>query len=65
MKFKKGDYVVVKGVGAAKVDEVLDGTYFMFFFNGTQGQGWKDHDIKKTLKPYQFWSEWKRCRAFN
>lgn len=65
MKFKAGQFVVVKHLGAAKVDDVIDGAYFLFFANGKRGGGWKDHDIERVLTEKEFWSEWRRFKAFN
>jgi hypothetical protein len=65
LRYKIGDCVYVKGVGAAKVNDLIGGTYFLYFYNGKSGQGWKDHDIEKPLTGKQFWSEWRRYKAFN
>lgn len=64
-KFKAGQFVVVKHLGAAKIDAVINGSYHLFFYNGKRGGGWKDHDIEKTLPEKSFWAEWRRNRAFN
>lgn len=65
MKFKAGQFIVIKDFGAAKVDEVLGDDYFVFFANGKRGGGWKDRDVTGTVTEKQFWAEWRRNRAFN
>ena len=64
LRLKPQTCVYVKGIGAAKILDIVEDTYFMLFYTGKSGQGWKDRDVEKTITPKMFWSEWNRAKGF-
>lgn len=64
MKYSMGQFVEVKLIGPAKIEDIIDGTYFLFFFNGKRGQGWRDRDISRTISEKEFWREWRKAKAY-
>lgn len=62
--YRVGDFVEVRGIGPAKIESLVDGTYFLFFFNGNKGQGWRDHDITGKISQQAFWAEWRKAKRY-
>lgn len=65
MNHQAGVYVSIKGIGAAKIDDVLQDSYFLFHADGKCGGGWKDHEVERVITDKVFWAEWRRHRASN